>query len=179
MIDLKLGPDGDLELAGADIASVDGAEEVAQGLKLALRSVKGEYILDQRAGLDLFGLVLGKSVPVLRDAEIKREILATPDVAELRAYSAIQTPDRELIVTLEAVASDGTLIKLGNQRIFVPTAGEPPEPPEPPDLLAPLPVSDLDGAQNWIWQPPNIALQAAPPLGALGSTLPVKSTEGP
>lgn len=180
MIDLKLNAEGDLALENADLAVVSGADEIGQGVGLGLASIRGEYILDTRAGLDLFGLVLGKAPAVLRDAELKREMLARPGVAELVSYTAtLNASTRVLQVSAELRADDGEIITLDNARIYVPAAGAPPEPPEPPDLLARLPVGDLDGLQNWIWSAPNVQLQAAPPLGALGATLPVKITEGP
>lgn len=180
MKDLKLNADGDLALENADLAIVEGAAEIGQGVALALASIRGEYILDESAGLDVFGLVLGKSSAVLRDAEIKREMLARPGVASLEAYTAaVDGVTRELTVNAELRAATGEAITVVNARIFVPEAGEPPIPIEPPSIFDPLPVLDLAGVNNWIWQAPNIALQAAPPLAAIGSPLPVKSTEGP
>lgn len=183
MKDLKLNAEGDLALEDADLALVEGAPEIGQGVKLALGSIRGEYILDTSAGLDLFGLVLGKSDPALRDAEIKREMLARPGVAALVSYAAaVDASTRVLTVSAELRADDGERIVERNTRIYIPEPGEPPEPPippEPPLVTDPLPVLDLDGLNNWIWEAPNVALQAAPPLAALGSPLPVKATEGP
>lgn len=183
MKDLKLNAEGDLALEDADLALVEGAAEIGQGVKIALGSIRGEYILDETAGLDLFGLVLGKSDPALRDAEIKREMLARPGVAALVSYAAlVDASTRRLTVSAELRAEDGSRIVERGARVYVPAAGAPPEPPippEPPLITDPLPVLDLAGLNNWIWQAPNIALQAAPPLAAIGSPLPVKATEGP
>lgn len=178
-----MNAEGDLALEDADLALVEGAAEIGQGVKLALGSIRGEYILDTSAGLDLFGLVLGKSDPALRDAEIKREVLARPGVAALVSYAAaVDASTRVLTVSAELRADDGERIVERNTRIYIPEPGEPPEPPippEPPLVTDPLPVLDLDGLNNWIWEAPNVALQAAPPLAAIGSPLPVKATEGP
>lgn len=150
MKDLKLNAEGDLALEDADLALVEGAAEIGQGVKLALGSIRGEYILDTSAGLDLFGLVLGKSDPALRDAEIKREMLARPGVAALVSYAAaVDASTRVLTVSAELRAEDGERIVERNTRIYIPEPGEPPEPPSAPDLLPAIQAIVLSS-----WAPP-------------------------
>lgn len=150
MIDLLLDEKGDLALEGGDLRFVNGAPEIGQGLEIGLRSVRGEYILDRRRGLDLFGRVLGRRDPAIRDAEIKREILARPGVAELVSYKAEQDDkSRELFVSFEARAEDGTPLVSTAERIFIPApAPAPPAEPEADPLelvLAPRPVFTAAG----------------------------------
>lgn len=150
MIDLKLDDNADLAVDTGELELVDGIDEIAQGVAIALRSVKGEYVLDRREGLDLFGRVLGRQDEEIRDAEIKREILARPGVDELVEYTAtVDDATRELAVSFVARAELGATLAVDGQRIFVPA---PPELPAEPDqgnpvelALAPRPVFNASG----------------------------------
>lgn len=154
MIDLMLDDNADLSVDTGDMQMITGVDEVAQGVAIALRSVKGEYVLDRRAGLDLFGRVLGRQDAEIRDSEIKREILARPGVDELLEYEAkVEDKTRELFVSFVARAEDGSDLVIDGQRIFVPTPPEPSPPPvpdaDPLELaLAPRPVYNPEGLIN-------------------------------
>jgi hypothetical protein len=84
MTDFLLDDDGDLALVDGQVAVVDGIAEVRQSLQQSLRSLKGEWFLDERMGipyrelkekssdLSLFRTVVSK---VARDVAGVQEVL--------------------------------------------------------------------------------------------------------
>lgn len=108
MIDLKLDATHDLALEDGDLALIDGPEQVAQSVDLSIRIWEGEWFLDRRIGIDYRGKVFGKNThPVIRDAEIKSEILNVEEVEEFSNYTAEVTSDRGLFVDYALATNEG------------------------------------------------------------------------
>jgi hypothetical protein len=62
--DLALDPlDGDIVIAGGDLALVHGADAVAQDIKLRVALFKGEWPLDTRVGIDYRTLFFERRPP--------------------------------------------------------------------------------------------------------------------
>ena len=62
MRELALNDAGDLALdAQGRLRIVDGAEAVAQRIRVAVRTIQGEWVFDQTLGLPFFGGVVGKT----------------------------------------------------------------------------------------------------------------------
>lgn len=87
MADFKLDEFGDLDLSSGDIEIVRGADAIAQHLKIRLRSVRGNWFLDQRVGLPYFKQILVKSPNLIAVRSIFRAaITSTPGVIELQRF---------------------------------------------------------------------------------------------
>lgn len=79
--DLFLAPDGNL-------ATVTGAEAVAQHVRQRLKTYKGEWFLDTTAGVPWLEQIMGDGFnPALAEAVVKAEILDTHGVVEITSFS--------------------------------------------------------------------------------------------
>lgn len=112
MISLKLDHTGDLVFSGGDLATIEGAEELAQCGKAAIGTNKGEWFLNPDTGIT-FSKFLGKE---LNEAEMRDE-LASGLLQEDRIQSVeniefiINRKSRTMLVTFTAVGIDGTRIE--------------------------------------------------------------------
>ena len=88
MLDLALDADGDLAIVSGDASFVDGADQLRQHLQIRLRFFRAEWFLDENAGVPYFQQIFVKGTPLARvHSVITNEILATPDVSRLLAFS--------------------------------------------------------------------------------------------
>lgn len=62
--DLKLAEDGELAVEGGDVVVIEDADVVAQMARILLRTLKGEWYLDEDFGMDYFGRVFTRSLQV-------------------------------------------------------------------------------------------------------------------
>ncbi len=116
MRDLQLDSSGDLLVSEFDLAFVAGADQAAQRIGIALRLFQGEWFLDLDAGLPWFDQLLGKNLD-LRQTEsvLRREILNTPDVNAITAFSLDYDPRaRTLTVAFTADTIFGAAAFKGN-----------------------------------------------------------------
>jgi hypothetical protein len=82
--DLALDADGDFEVSGGDLQLVAGAEAVLQAIRIRLQFFKGEWFLDEDAGVPFFQSVLVKSPDAnVLQAVFRTAILETPGVEAL------------------------------------------------------------------------------------------------
>lgn len=108
MADFKLDPvTGDLDLSTGDIQIVDGAEAVAQHVRIRLRFLFGEWFLDRRLGVPYFQSILIKNPGTNVVRRILRQVVAeTPGVEELREFTTTYDGlTRALTVRFQGVAS--------------------------------------------------------------------------
>ena len=81
MSDFGLNSSGELDLATGDLVLIDGADAVAQQLKIRLRFIQGEWFLDQRVGIPYYSQIWVKNPNLPLVATIyRRAILSTPGV---------------------------------------------------------------------------------------------------
>jgi hypothetical protein len=74
---------GDFALVGGDTAAANQAA-VAQGIKIRVRMILGEYYLDEEVGVDWLGQILVKNPdPAVVRELIRQAIASTPDVLEV------------------------------------------------------------------------------------------------
>lgn len=78
---------------------VKGKESIAQNIRSRLRTVRGEYFLDTRIGFD-YQNAFEKGNKRLLQYEIKKAILATPGVREIRSFE--MTVDNKRTANFEA-----------------------------------------------------------------------------
>lgn len=109
-MDLALDDSGDLDLTGGELRLVSGVEAVRQHIRIRLRTVLGEWFLDQRIGVPYFEHILVKNPnPVLVRSIIRETILGTPGVSSVsRLEFELDRVTRKLTVDGAAVGDDGT-----------------------------------------------------------------------
>ena len=88
MIDLRMTPDGDLDFEGFDLPTVTDGEQVAQRLRIKLRTFLGEVRLNTQAGVPWFEEILGVVPADLNriEAILREQILNTPEVQSIEAF---------------------------------------------------------------------------------------------
>jgi hypothetical protein len=108
-MDWKLDSNDDLDTEDGDIAWVTGADAVAQHCTIRLRTVLGEYWLNQNIGIDYFGKVLVKNPNmVVVQSIFRRTILGTPGVIALLSFSmSLNRTTRTLSVEFRANSTEG------------------------------------------------------------------------
>ena len=84
-IDWELDNEGDLVVP---LRYVTGLDAVAQGIRVRVRLIKGEWFRDPDLGVDWYGKILGQKYDASRvQSEIRRAISATPGVSEILSIS--------------------------------------------------------------------------------------------
>lgn len=79
----------DLDISNFDLSIVEGADSVAQNVKIRLLFFRGEWFLDTTAGLPFYTDILVKNPNLANiDSIIKAEISETPEVNEITIYSS-------------------------------------------------------------------------------------------
>lgn len=111
--DLKLDASGDFELENGDLALVSDVAAIGQAVRIRLQFFKGEWFLDEDAGVPYYQDVLGKKNPSpnVLAAIFQDAVLETPGVAsisDLRVTIDAQT--RRLSVTVSALSDTGELV---------------------------------------------------------------------
>lgn len=99
-MNIKTDPTGYLVFENGLPVMIQGKESIAQNIRSRLRTVKGEYFLDTRIGFD-YQNAFEKGNKRLLQYEIKKAILSTPGVRELRSFE--MTIDDKRTATFEAV----------------------------------------------------------------------------
>lgn len=116
MIDIAINEDpssddfGDIYLDGSgDLATVEDSEAIDQGVRLGLRLIKGEWFLDENAGLDYFGRIFEKGIsPSVIAAILKAEVLSNPGIISVETFELDFAAGRALTVSFTATKEDGT-----------------------------------------------------------------------
>jgi hypothetical protein len=77
--------------ASGNLVMVTDAEAIGQHIRQRLKFWKGEWFLNEDAGVDWTRYVLGRppQEQTIAEAVIKREILATPGVVEILEFDAV------------------------------------------------------------------------------------------
>lgn len=89
MKDLTLNTAHDLDITNFDLSIIEGADSVAQNVKIRLLFFKGEWFLNTAVGLPFYEDIFVKNPNLGHiDAIIKAEILETPEVNSLLEYES-------------------------------------------------------------------------------------------
>lgn len=120
MIDLKLSSNHDLFFKNNRLVLVEGVNQKAQQIKIALMTFLGEWFLDTTIGLPYFEQILLKSADKVKIETIfRKKILAVAGVQRvLKLETYIDRQARILTVEFEAetdvgLVSDRAVIKEG------------------------------------------------------------------
>jgi phage baseplate assembly protein W len=115
--DLALGPDGQLSLAGRDLATVAGEDNLNQALRVRLTTEPGELVLHPSYGNPLVGQVgrPSRGVQAVAYAAAVRTLLADPRVARVQSVrigadgdtvtvnAQVETADRAALIALATI----------------------------------------------------------------------------
>lgn len=106
-MDLALDQDGDLAFSGGDLVLITGAEEVAQRIRIRLRLFRGEWFLDEGAGVPYFERILGAKLGRQGLVSIVREELRrVQGVASIESLSA-EIEGRRARITFRVTTNAG------------------------------------------------------------------------
>jgi hypothetical protein len=88
MIDIRINAAGDMDVAGFDIRYATAGEQVAQRLRIKLRTFLGEVPLNLDAGVPWFEEILGVKPLNLNNVEsiLREQILSTPEVESIDSF---------------------------------------------------------------------------------------------
>lgn len=115
MTDLALDPlDGDIVIAGGDLALVTGADAVAQDINLRVALFKGEWPLDTRVGIDYRTLFFERRPPdqVVR-AVFTQVLRETGGVASVdRLQIGFARTERSLNIAATVTTTDGAIVPI-------------------------------------------------------------------
>lgn len=119
MIDLRLDANGDLDVSGGKLHTVDGISCVAQLVTLRLKINKGEWFLDTRVGIPYFtdifvsGSRLEEIETILRDA-----VSLAPGVLSVDQFTVNLDANRALRVTYRIRGDSGDFVEGTETLIF-------------------------------------------------------------
>lgn len=89
--DFKGTADGEWAIENGDLAVVEGAEAIPQGIRVRLQMFKGECYLNESAGVDYIDRILVKNTdPLVVRALLSEAISDTPDVVTVIAAQLVQ-----------------------------------------------------------------------------------------
>lgn len=109
MSDILETAEGDIDLTANDASFCIGSQEVLQRVRQRLRCFKGEWYLNTSIGIDYFNdiFVANPNMTIIT-AIFKREILATPGIIKLTAFSmSIDRVLRKLSITFSGTSVSG------------------------------------------------------------------------
>lgn len=124
MRDLALDPaTGDLLIESRALRlTVDGAEAVAQKLRVRLRLFQGEYVLDTRVGVPWYTDILGRHSRATVEAILRRVIATCPGVDALESFTLAINSARVASISFK-VRANGEPITVENFILDVPSTG--------------------------------------------------------
>jgi len=106
--DILLLPDGNLWIYGGDIFHVGGLDAIVQECKTALELFRGEYILDESAGVpwaDIFGVGVSDAQVI---AAVRAQLLTVPGVSSVDNVTASRdTLTRTIAIAADVTTTDG------------------------------------------------------------------------
>jgi hypothetical protein len=112
MLSFKLSPEGDLVFDELNnLVMVDGTEELAQRLNLAIRTRAGEWFLDTSLGIPWFELLGNKGTELKIQREIRRVLLEDAAVRSVGSITLTPLAERTLAVDFEVTLTDNTQYK--------------------------------------------------------------------
>ena len=112
MIDIALGPDGDLLIEDNQLALMRGADALVQRLELRLALARGAWFLDLDQGIPYIEQVIVKGAdPTAIASLLRTECLREPEVREAQVTVTIDAAARSARATVRATAVDGVRVE--------------------------------------------------------------------
>lgn len=86
-MDIKINEDGTFNVVNGDIELVTGQDAIAQDIRSAIHTIRGEYFLDSSVGINYFGEILIKNYdPIIIENAFKNAILSRPGVLQITNF---------------------------------------------------------------------------------------------
>ena len=110
-IDWALDADGDLDFSSGSLRYTQGIEAIAQGIRIRVLMVAGEWFLDLDLGVPWFTEILGRKPTIARvRALLRKAIIAAPGVLEILSIDvSIDSSTRRLTATWSVSTDVGEL----------------------------------------------------------------------
>jgi hypothetical protein len=110
-MDLKLDSvTKDIQIVDGNPSLTSGIDAIRQHLQMRMSTFRGEWFLDPTVGVPYFDDVFKKNPDLtILNAVFTKAILDTPGVVSLTTLSFDLQTDRSLVVTFQAVTTDGVL----------------------------------------------------------------------
>ena len=104
--DLKL-ISSDISVTDGDLTLVSEGEEVAQSAEIRIYTIKGEWLFDDNLGVPWWdGMFTIQTSYDQKIAEIKKQVINTPDVTQIKSFSfAIDPVAHTGLIEFEAQTS--------------------------------------------------------------------------
>lgn len=111
MIDYELDSTGDIYFENFNVVMASDADQLAQRVSIRLKTIKGEWFADPKAGIDYYEDVLGKNKNNVAISNIfKAEILNTPEITAITQFDILQdTSTRQIKITFIAMSIYGEI----------------------------------------------------------------------
>ena len=86
-MDIKINTDGTFNIINGNIELVTGQDAIAQDIRSAIQTIRGEYFLDSSVGIDYFNEILIKNYnPIIIENAFKNAILERPGVVQITSF---------------------------------------------------------------------------------------------
>lgn len=114
MIDLEIDENGNVVLENSDLAFVSDDDEIAQSVRIRLRTWFGEWYLDKDYGTDYLGKILVRPFSQTRARkEIERVILGTVGVKRVARFT------QDIDTTRHTFSYSAEVVTATNSRLFI------------------------------------------------------------
>lgn len=117
---IRIVPEGDLDLPNGTTAIVDGAACAVQHTKIALDIFLGEWFLDLRVGISYFRdvLVHSPNADIVRSV-FRQGVLKTPGIVSVPEIEVTLDSDKRIAsVDFVAIYQDGTTVP-GTKKLII------------------------------------------------------------
>ncbi len=110
-IEINVALARDIVFRAGRLTIVRGSEARAQRVHIALLHFMGEWFMDQNAGTNYLGAILGKGADLARRAEFRRRLLEIPGITAIESMNLTLDPStRRLSGVIEVTDSLGNRI---------------------------------------------------------------------
>lgn len=106
-IEIDIAHGRDIVFRAGKLSLVRASEARAQRVHIALMHFRGEWFLDQNAGTDYLGKILGKGLDLVRRAEFRRRLLDIPGIAAIESMTLSLDPATRRLYGLIEVTDIG------------------------------------------------------------------------
>jgi hypothetical protein len=113
--DLALNTSGDLDLVSRRLRLTEqGAEALAQKLRVRLGLAQGDWFMDRRVGVPYYTDVMGKQPAGAAEALLRGVIMTCPGVAALESFTLTRNTDRRARLSFAVRSVTGDIVTVND-----------------------------------------------------------------